>query len=1294
MFDKQLKMEGNPDLRGLRVAILTADPSGEAKGGAERFYTGLSEGFIALGCEADLVAVEANEPDFDTIVSNYQKCRNLDLSPYDIVVSTKVPTYAVEHPNHVLYLIHTVRVFDDMFDEAFNPLLDEHYAQRAHLHRIDFEFLSKIKSRFAIGHEVARRLYRWRGLDCNVLHPPLGCDNFISGKTGNYFFLPGRLHPWKRVDLIIEAIKRSNLPMKLLLAGEGENATYLTKLAGSDDRIEFLGKVDDERLVELYANCLAVPFVPLREDYGYVTLEAFSSSKPVLTCHDSGEPGRFVRPFETGLVVEPTAGSIQKGLEWFWENREQATCMGINAKQRIEGMSWSQTAYTLALSALRPVETHADEPTRRVAVLDMQPIDPPVGGGRQRLLGLYHNLGEATHCTYLGTYDWPGEPYRSHLLSNTLREIDVPLSDDHHVAAADLSHQAGGKTVIDLSFSQQAHLSPEFIEAARQQVAESEVVIFSHPWVYPLVKNNLCPDQVVIYDSHNVEGFLRAQLLDENSPIEANLLRHVVQEESDVGRAADWILACSREDLQRFNRVYGFPMDKMRVVPNGVMAFRDPLPTPEQKVLARQELEVEATAFMAIFIGSPYGPNVQAAEFIITQLAPLMPHVTFVIAGGVGEAIKTNLDNILITNHLNESDKSRWFYASDIAVNPMLSGSGTNIKMFDFMEKGLPVVTTRIGARGIETGRRRCMLLVSPMAQSFAEAIEELQDADLRALMGQDARLCVENGYAWERISEQLGHFVEARRRIVGQPKPFFSVVVPTYERHDQLQNLIECLQNQVERDFEVVIVDQSEERWTEADCNYNFPFTYTYSPVKGAVRARNLGAMLAQGSIIAFVDDDCQPTASWLLNARHYFADPEIVGIEGFIESEYLEDPNWRPVTNVGFEAMGFMTANLFVRSSAFQYLGGFDTQFDRPHFREDTDFGWRLQDIGEVPYAKDTRVFHPAQPRSNERESDLERAIFFQNDALLYRKHPDKYYHLFMAERHFEQTLGFSENLLLGFEACGFEPPNYISSCLNRNNDETQQANCMTSVSERTKAYALKEHASVEGWLGTGAITVTLMLDELQREAGATGGICEIGVHHGRLFILLALLRQQGELALAIDVFEDQELNVDYSGSGNRDIFWNNIDRHVGTRKNISTLAADSLTLSNRKILDATHNQRIRLFSVDGGHTARHLLNDVKLASQVLSDDGVVIVDDFYNAAWPGVNEGVIRYLMDAPTLLPFCYGDNKLYMCRRDKHNIMVDWVRSVLVPKSRHAKEVDLCGTQAIHCHPPSIEESLI
>ena len=158
-----------------------------------------------------------------------------------------------------------------------------------------------------------------------------------------------------------------------------------------------------------------------------------------------------------------------------------------------------------------------------------------------------------------------------------------------------------------------------------------------------------------------------------------------------------------------------------------------------------------------------------------------------------------------------------------------------------------------------------------------------------------------------------------------------------------------------------------------------------------------------ARGRVIAFTDDDCQPHPAWLVNARRYFDDPNVIGVEGFVESDVERADHLRVVTNVNFEGFGFMTANLFVRKSIVERIGGFDERFDRPHFREDTDLAWRALAHGRIPFGRDVRVLHPAQRVDVTRESRGERVRFFVHDPLLFDKHPDRYVELLASEAHY---------------------------------------------------------------------------------------------------------------------------------------------------------------------------------------------------------------------------------------------------------------------------------------------------
>jgi len=666
----------------------------------------------------------------------------------------------------------------------------------------------------------------------------------------------------------------------------------------------------------------------------------------------------------------------------------------------------------------------------KVAILDIQPISPAVGGGRLRLLGLYHSLGADIDAKYVGTYDWPGEKYRKQQLTRGLEETTVPLSPAQHEAALELSAQISGKNVIDVAFHNQAHLSPDFIGTCREVISWADVVVFSHPWVFPLVKSDLQSHQIIIYDSHNVEGVLRAQLLDESVPLERAILHGVVGVEYELCRRADFVLACSQEDLLLFSRLYGINARRIRVVPNGVMSGNIRPASVDGRAEARRALKLSENKSIAIFIGSDYPPNVAAAKFIADGLAPALPDVLFVIAGGVGHKIANPVENVVVTGVIDDSKRSCWLQASDVAVNPMFSGSGTNIKMFDFMAAGLPTITTAIGARGISGESARVMIVSEPDVDSFAKAIRDLLVNTVeRQNIGRGARACVEDNYSWEGISPKVGRLLSATSGDRTTPAPQVTVVIPSYERHVQLGELMQCLAAQEFRDFEVVIVDQSREPWAHQREGFGFSVNYWHTHVRGAVRARNTGAFFARGQIIAFTDDDCRPAPDWLSEAVGHFSQEPIVGIEGLIESDHLDDPEFRPVTNVGFEGIGFMTANLLVRTEDFIALGGFDLAFDRPHFREDTDFAWRLLARGKVPYWSDVKVFHPAQHRSVERESLISRSRFFEKDALLFVKHPSRYRELFKMEGHWMRTNGFWEHFLRGGRKYGVDLSDFHS-------------------------------------------------------------------------------------------------------------------------------------------------------------------------------------------------------------------------------------------------------------------------
>lgn len=180
-----------------------------------------------------------------------------------------------------------------------------------------------------------------------------------------------------------------------------------------------------------------------------------------------------------------------------------------------------------------------------------------------------------------------------------------------------------------------------------------------------------------------------------------------------------------------------------------------------------------------------------------------------------------------------------------------------------------------------------------------------------------------------------------------------------------------------------------------------------------------------------------------------------------------------------------------------------------------------------------------------------------------------------------------------------------------------------------------------AVEGWLNRSTALYLAVIEVLQRTEGIAGDICEIGVHHGKSFLALALGLPEHDRAVAIDIFDDQHLNVDGSGKGNREVFEAALVEH-GAPAGVDILQCSSLELDNVSFFD--HGRRFRLFSIDGGHTRSITRNDLQVAERTMVTGGVVALDDILNESWLGVISGLFAYWADGGSLVPFAIAPGK--------------------------------------------------
>jgi hypothetical protein len=194
----------------------------------------------------------------------------------------------------------------------------------------------------------------------------------------------------------------------------------------------------------------------------------------------------------------------------------------------------------------------------------------------------------------------------------------------------------------------------------------------------------------------------------------------------------------------------------------------------------------------------------------------------------------------------------------------------------------------------------------------------------------------------------------------------------------------------------------------------------------------------------------------------------------------------------------------------------------------------------------------------------------------------------------------------------------------------------------------YSSQGHRRVQGWLTDTAIALIGDIARIQRAHDVAGPVCEIGVHHGRLFILLHHLTNPRERAVGWDLFEHQEQNVDRSGKGDRARLMINLQRHGADMSRIAVHTANSLDLTPAAIVEAC-GAPPRIFSVDGGHTPEITESDLRLAAGSIHEEGVIILDDFFNETWPGVAEGACRYMGAGAPLIPVAIGGNKFIFAR---------------------------------------------
>ena len=308
-----------------RVIVLGAQVP-FVRGGAELLNESLVYRINTLkGICAELVQLPFTWYPEEQMLNNIAAWRLLDLSEsngkkVDLVIATKFPTYAAQHENKVLWLVHQHRVLYDLQYTKFDypdevTCLPKSKLVRNKIRQIDNTFISESKKCYTIADNVTARLQHFNGLHAETLHPPAPfADKIFSGDYGDYILFIGRIEKMKRPELLVQAIGIGSKKTKAYFIGIGSESNALKAMIESQklsDRCKMLGYVSEKELTHHLAHCKAVFYAPYDEDYGYATIEAFLAQKPVITCHDSGEVATIVKNTGSGFVVDDDPKAIR-----------------------------------------------------------------------------------------------------------------------------------------------------------------------------------------------------------------------------------------------------------------------------------------------------------------------------------------------------------------------------------------------------------------------------------------------------------------------------------------------------------------------------------------------------------------------------------------------------------------------------------------------------------------------------------------------------------------------------------------------------------------------------------------------------------------------------------------------------------------------------------------------------------------------------------------------------------------------------------------------------------------------
>lgn len=451
------------------------------------------------------------------------------------------------------------------------------------------------------------------------------------------------------------------------------------------------------------------------------------------------EPGVHYLPLDPSNLVD----SLRSALA----DRERLSAVAERARDHINAFySWPKIVEQFA-SRLNDFAPR--DPTTTLVVNDYDSLTA-TGGGGIRTSGLCRGLAERSPVIFIAFSSEPGSGARRLSDDGKILSILVDKSRDH-LAEHESDNRLYWISTADIVNGLHAPLNERMRNLFRCAAAVSNNVVCEHAYMIGL------PTMFgidFVYSSHNFEYGLKKEAL-KHHPRAAERIETVRQMEMTACAMASLIVAVSEDDARALSGTYRYTAPIM-VVPNGAAGPVDGKLRPRNRKATTRPI--------AIFMGSAHGPNIQAAQWIIDELAPSMPGVDFALIGSVAESVEGKPpSNVQLLGRVSEAEKTKRLYSASVALNPITTGSGSNVKLADYLQHGLHVVSTAFGSRGYAAVPADDLTIVD--LDGFAASIESLLAAStIKAKACADRQLRYLEAFSMDEGGRRLRRLIEENK--------------------------------------------------------------------------------------------------------------------------------------------------------------------------------------------------------------------------------------------------------------------------------------------------------------------------------------------------------------------------------------------------------------------------------------------------------------------------------------------------------------------------------------------------